>query len=53
MKPIKTLEVIFVLLAAITNLHAQSDNVLIKLKPPPPNQMGVADMWNLELYISG
>jgi len=48
MKTIKTLSVIFVLLAAITNLYAQ-DIVILKLKQPPPNQLGIGDMWNLEL----
>jgi hypothetical protein len=49
MKTLKTLAVIFVLLAAITNLQAQSDKIRIILKQPPPNQMGVGDLWNLEL----
>ncbi|MBK8549527.1 MAG: hypothetical protein IPL53_00150 [Ignavibacteria bacterium] len=39
---------LLVIAAGFTNLYAQNQ-VDIKLKQPPPNQMGVGDMWNLEL----
>ncbi|MBK8549525.1 MAG: hypothetical protein IPL53_00140 [Ignavibacteria bacterium] len=46
MKTFKTLAVICILFAAITSLHAD-DKIKIELKQPPPNQLGVGDMWNL------
>jgi len=48
MKTIKTLAVIFILFTAITSLHAD-DKIKIKIKQPPPNMLGVGDMWNLTL----
>ncbi len=40
--------VLMIIAAGITNLQAQNQ-VEIILKQPPPNQLGVGDMWNLEL----
>jgi hypothetical protein len=48
MKSFKTLAALFVLLAAFTSLHAD-DKIKIKIKQPPPNMLGVGDLWNLEL----
>jgi hypothetical protein len=48
MKTLKTLAAIFILLAVITNLQA-GDKIKIKLHQPPPNMLGVGDMWNLTL----
>jgi len=48
MRTFKTLAVIFILFAAITNLQA-GDKIKIKLHQPPPNMLGVGDMWNLTL----
>ncbi|HAX50279.1 MAG TPA: hypothetical protein PK605_01110 [Ignavibacteria bacterium] len=48
MKTLQKLTAIFILLAAITSLHAD-EKIKIKLHQPPPNQMGVGDLWNLEL----
>ncbi|MBE2218902.1 MAG: hypothetical protein IAE90_11890, partial [Ignavibacteria bacterium] len=44
----KTLVVIFMLFAAVTSLHAD-ERIKIKIKQPPPNMLGVGDMWNLTL----
>lgn len=49
MKTIQKLTALFILLTAITSLHA-CDKIRIILNQPPPNKMGVGDMWNLELY---
>ncbi|MBZ0202733.1 MAG: hypothetical protein K8I03_06930 [Ignavibacteria bacterium] len=40
--------IIFILCIAAVNLLAQN-KVNIKIKQPPPNQMGVGDMWNITL----
>ena len=48
MRTFKTLAVIFVLFAAITSLHAD-ERIKIRIKQPPPNMLGVGDMWNLTL----
>ncbi|MBE2228180.1 MAG: hypothetical protein IAE93_12575 [Ignavibacteria bacterium] len=48
MKTLQKLTAIFILLAALTSLHA-GDKVRIILSQPPPNKLGVGDMWNLEL----
>ncbi|MBZ0202499.1 MAG: hypothetical protein K8I03_05735, partial [Ignavibacteria bacterium] len=40
--------IIFILFMAAANLLSQNQ-VDIKLKQPPPNQMGVGDMWNITL----
>lgn len=48
MKTIKILAVIFVLFTALTNVYAD-EKIKIKLHQPPPNMMGVGDMWNLTL----
>jgi len=39
---------LLIIAAGFTNLYAQNQ-VDIKLKQPPPNKLGVGDMWNLEL----
>lgn len=44
----KLLTILFLTVIAITNLQAQNQ-IDIKLKQPPSNQLGVGDMWNLEL----
>ncbi len=49
MRTFKTLAALIILLAAITNLQAQSDRIRIILHQPPPNMLGVGDMWNLTL----
>jgi len=48
MKTLQKLTALFILLAAITSLHAD-EKIKIKLHQPPPNKLGVGDMWNLEL----
>jgi SdpC family antimicrobial peptide len=46
----KVFLMLMIIAAGFTNLYAQSgDKVRIRLSQPPPNQMGVGDMWNLEL----
>jgi len=45
----KVFLMLLIIAAGFTNLYAQSDKVLIKLSQPPPNKLGVGDMWNLEL----
>jgi hypothetical protein len=40
---------ILLLIGAVSNLFAQQGKVDIKLMQPPPNQLGVGDLWNLEL----
>ena len=45
----KVFLILVIIAAGFTNLYAQSGKVDIKLKQPPPNQLGVGDMWNLEL----
>ncbi len=47
LRSFKTLTVIFMLFAAVTSLHASK--VQIILHSPPPNMLGVGDMWNLTL----
>ncbi len=47
MRTLKVLAIISLLIASITNTHA--DKIRIILHQPPPNQMGIGDMWNLEL----
>ncbi len=49
LKTLKTLTAIFILLAAVTSLQAQSDKIRIILHQPPPNLMGVANLWDLSL----
>ena len=48
LRSFKTLAVIFMLFAAVTSLHAD-ERIKIKIKQPPPNMLGVGDMWNLTL----
>lgn len=48
-KTIFNLFFIILFVAISANLQAQSDKVRIKLSQPPPNKLGVGDMWNLEL----
>jgi hypothetical protein len=49
MKPLfELLAILFLTVILITNLRAQNQ-VLISLKQPPPNKLGVGEMWNLEL----
>ncbi len=45
----KTLVLLFLTAIAITNLHAQNGEIIIRLKQPPPNLMGVGNMWDLTL----
>jgi len=47
LRSFKTLTVIFMLFAAVTSLHASK--VQIILHSPPPNMLGIGDMWNLTL----
>ncbi len=44
----KLLTILFLTVILITNLQAQNE-VIILLKQPPPNQLGIGDLWNLEL----
>ena len=44
----KLLAILFLTVILLTNLQAQNQ-VRISLKQPPPNQLGVSEMWNLEL----
>lgn len=39
---------LLLLIISVFSLHAD-DKIKIKIKQPPPNQMGVSDLWNLEL----
>lgn len=45
----KVFLIMIIIAAGFTNLYAQSGKVDIIIKQPPPNQLGVGDMWNLEL----
>lgn len=47
LKSFKTLAAIFILLISVTNIHA--DKIRIRLHQPPPNLMGVGNMWDLTL----
>lgn len=50
MKPLKTLAVFLFIIAAISNLSAQSgDKIRIILQQPPPNRLGVVDLWSLSI----
>ncbi|MBL8016472.1 MAG: hypothetical protein JNK43_04315, partial [Ignavibacteria bacterium] len=50
LRPLKTLAVFIFIIAAVSNLSAQSgDKIRIILSQPPPNMLGVGDMWNLTL----
>jgi len=40
---------LILLLLAANVIFAQSDKIRIILKQPPPNQMGIGDMWNITL----
>lgn len=40
---------ILLLIVAVNNSFTQQEKLDIKLKQPPPNKLGVGDMWNLEL----
>jgi hypothetical protein len=44
----KTLAVILIICLISANLMAD-EKIKLKLHQPPPNKLGVADMWNLEL----
>ena len=48
LRSFKTLAEIFMLFAAVTSLHAD-ERIKIKIKQPPPNMLGIGDMWNLTL----
>ena len=45
----KVLLMLIIIAAGFTDLYAQSGKVDIKIKQPPPNMLGVGDMWNLTL----
>ncbi|MCI0715524.1 MAG: hypothetical protein L0Y77_04275 [Chlorobi bacterium] len=44
----KSLAILFLTVILVTSLQAQNQ-VSISLKQPPPNKLGVSEMWNLEL----
>lgn len=49
MKTIKLFAVLSWIFVTVFTLHAQSDKIRIILKQPPPNLMGVGNMWDLTL----
>lgn len=48
MRKLKCILLIIIALIA-QNIYSQTDKIRIILKQPPPNQMGVGDMWNITL----
>ena len=44
----KKLLLFFVLLLVTTNLHSQNQ-VISRLKQPPPNRFGISDLWSIDL----
>ncbi|MCL6494697.1 MAG: hypothetical protein K6T54_07970, partial [Ignavibacterium sp.] len=44
----KKLLLYFVLLLVTTNLHSQNQ-VISRLKQPPPNRFGISDLWSIDL----
>jgi hypothetical protein len=45
----KVFIILFLTAAWITNSNAQNQTIRIQLTRPPPNMLGVGDMWNMEL----